>query len=113
LCQRQGKHTRRDESDESEVGERAETGKITSVKSITKGGWIVAYKAVLRTRTKKSKIQIDPDGRPTHVDQTFRRSIGGDLMREPVTTLRSGSVRPRGLRAAPTDGGRCYKASSI
>jgi hypothetical protein len=47
---------------------RAGKGKITSVESITKDGKIVAYEAVVRTGTKKSEIQVDPDGKPTHVD---------------------------------------------
>jgi hypothetical protein len=47
---------------------RAGKGKITSVESITKGGKIVAYEAVVQTGTKKSEIQVDRDGKPTHVD---------------------------------------------
>ena len=47
---------------------RAGKGKITSVESITKGVKIVAYEAVVRTGTKKSEIQVDPNGKPTHVD---------------------------------------------
>jgi hypothetical protein len=47
---------------------RAGKGKITSVESITKKGKIVAYEAVVQTGTKKSEIQVDPDGKPTHVD---------------------------------------------
>ena len=39
-------------------------GKITRVESLTKQGAIVAYEAHVRTGTKRSEIQVGPDGKP-------------------------------------------------
>jgi hypothetical protein len=39
-------------------------GKILKVESLTKRGTVVAYEAVVRTGTKKSEIQVGPDGKP-------------------------------------------------
>ena len=39
-------------------------GKITRVESLTKQGAIVAYEAQVRTGTKRSEIQVGPDGKP-------------------------------------------------
>ena len=41
---------------------RAGVGKITKVESLTKGGKLVAYEAVVRTGAKRSEIQVGPDG---------------------------------------------------
>lgn len=42
-------------------------GKITKVESLTKHGQLVAYEAQVTAGTKKSEIQVGPDGRPlTH-----------------------------------------------
>jgi hypothetical protein len=43
---------------------KAGAGKITKVESITKHGTIVAYEAQLRTGTKRSEVQVGPDGKP-------------------------------------------------
>ena len=42
----------------------AGSGKITKVESLTKRGAIVAYEAQVRTGTKRSEIQVGPDGKP-------------------------------------------------
>jgi hypothetical protein len=42
----------------------AGVGKIVKVESLTKRGAIVAYEAQLRTGTKRSEVQVGPDGRP-------------------------------------------------
>jgi hypothetical protein len=39
-------------------------GKITKVESITKHGTIVAYEAKVLTGTKKTEVQVGPDGKP-------------------------------------------------
>jgi hypothetical protein len=39
-------------------------GTITKVESITKHGKLVAYEAQVRTGSKRSEIQIGPDGKP-------------------------------------------------
>ncbi len=39
-------------------------GRITKVESLTKHGAIVAYEAHVRTGTKRSEIQVGPDGKP-------------------------------------------------
>jgi hypothetical protein len=38
-------------------------GKIGKVESLTKKGTLVAYEAVVRTGTKRSEIQVGPDGK--------------------------------------------------
>jgi hypothetical protein len=43
---------------------KAGTGTITKVESITKLGKLVAYEAQVRTGSKRSEIQIGPDGKP-------------------------------------------------
>jgi PBP1b-binding outer membrane lipoprotein LpoB len=40
----------------------AGTGTITRVESITKNGKLVAYEAVVKTGSKRSEIQVGPDG---------------------------------------------------
>jgi len=42
----------------------AGSGKITKVESLTKRGAIVAFEAQVRTGTKRSEIQVGPDGKP-------------------------------------------------
>ena len=42
----------------------AGSGKITKVESLTKRGALVAYEAHVRTGTKRSEIQVGPDGKP-------------------------------------------------
>jgi hypothetical protein len=39
-------------------------GKISNVESLTKHGALVAYEAHVRTGTKRSEIQVGPDGKP-------------------------------------------------
>lgn len=39
-------------------------GKITKVESITKHGLLVAYEAQVLTGTKKTEVQVGPDGKP-------------------------------------------------
>jgi hypothetical protein len=39
-------------------------GRITEVESLTKHGTLVAYEAQVRTGTKRSEIQVGPDGKP-------------------------------------------------
>jgi len=41
----------------------AGSGKITKVESLTKGGKLVAYEAVVKTGDKKSEVQVGPDGK--------------------------------------------------
>jgi hypothetical protein len=41
---------------------KAATGKITKIESVTKGGKIVAYEALVMTAGKRSEIQVGPDG---------------------------------------------------
>lgn len=43
---------------------KAGAGKITRVESITKQGKLVAYEAHILTGTKKSEVQVGPDGKP-------------------------------------------------
>lgn len=43
---------------------RAGKGSITKIESITKHGEIVAYEAQVRTGSKRSEIQVGPDGLP-------------------------------------------------
>jgi hypothetical protein len=43
---------------------KAGAGQITNVESITKHGTIVAYEAQLRTGSKRSEVQVGPDGKP-------------------------------------------------
>jgi hypothetical protein len=43
---------------------KAGGGKITKVESITKHGTIVAYEAKVLTGTKKTEVQVGPDGKP-------------------------------------------------
>ena len=42
----------------------AGSGKITKVESLTKRGVLVAYEAQVRTGTKRSEVQVGPDGKP-------------------------------------------------
>jgi hypothetical protein len=42
----------------------AGAGTITRVESLTKKGALVAYEAQVRTGTKRSEVQVGPDGRP-------------------------------------------------
>jgi uncharacterized membrane protein YkoI len=44
--------------------QRAGSGKIIKVELLTKRGAIVAYEAQVRTGTKRSEIQVGPDGKP-------------------------------------------------
>jgi hypothetical protein len=44
--------------------QQAGAGTITKVESLTKQGKLVAYEAQLRTGTKRSEIQVGPDGKP-------------------------------------------------
>ena len=41
----------------------AGSGRITKVESLTKHGTLVAYEAQVRTGTKRSEIQVGPDGK--------------------------------------------------
>jgi hypothetical protein len=41
----------------------AGSGKIGKVESLTKNGKLVAYEAVVKTGTKKSEVQVGPDGK--------------------------------------------------
>jgi hypothetical protein len=43
---------------------QAAAGTITKVESLTKQGRLVAYEAQVRTGTKRSEIQVGPDGKP-------------------------------------------------
>jgi hypothetical protein len=43
---------------------KAATGKITNVESITKHGTVVAYEAQVLTGGKKTKVQVGPEGQP-------------------------------------------------
>lgn len=42
----------------------AGAGKIGKVESLTKKGLLVAYEAHVRTGTKRSEVQVGPDGKP-------------------------------------------------
>jgi hypothetical protein len=44
--------------------QKAGSGKITKVESLTKHGAVVAYEAHVTTGTKRSEIQVGPDGKP-------------------------------------------------
>jgi hypothetical protein len=43
---------------------KAGEGKIVKVESITKKGQLVAYEAKIMTSSKKSEVQVGPDGKP-------------------------------------------------
>jgi hypothetical protein len=43
---------------------KAGSGKIMKVESLTKHGTLVAYEAQVRTGTKRSEVQVGPDGKP-------------------------------------------------
>jgi hypothetical protein len=43
---------------------KAGAGKIVKVESITKHGKLVAYEAKVQTGTKKSEVQVGPEGKP-------------------------------------------------
>ena len=46
---------------------KAAAGRITKIESVTKGGKIVAYEALVMTAGKRSEIQVGPDGgKPAH-----------------------------------------------
>jgi hypothetical protein len=45
------------------LAKAAGTGTITKVESLSKGGKLVAYEAAVKTRTKKSEVQVGPDGK--------------------------------------------------
>ncbi len=47
----------------------AGAGTMTRVESITKQGALVAYEAHVRTGSKRSEIQVGPDGRPLAHEQ--------------------------------------------
>jgi len=40
----------------------ARAGTITKIESLTKNGKLVAYEAVVKTETKRSEVQVAPDG---------------------------------------------------
>lgn len=42
----------------------AGSGRIANVESLTKGGTLVAYEAHVRAGTKRSEVQVGPDGKP-------------------------------------------------
>lgn len=44
--------------------QKAGSGKIVKVESLTKHGTIVAYEARVRTGTTRSEVQVGPDGKP-------------------------------------------------
>lgn len=44
------------------LSRQAGAGTITRVESLTKGGKLVAYEAVVKTGKKRSEIQVGPDG---------------------------------------------------
>ncbi len=44
--------------------QKAGKGKITKVETITKHGTLVAYEAQVVTGSKKSEVQVGPDGKP-------------------------------------------------
>ena len=48
----------------SALAQKAGTGRITKVESLTKHGTVVAYEAQVRTGTKRSEVQVGPDGQP-------------------------------------------------
>lgn len=41
----------------------AGAGTVSKVESLTKGGKLVAYEAVVKTGTKRSEVQVGPDGK--------------------------------------------------
>jgi hypothetical protein len=41
----------------------AGSGTVGKIESITKNGKLVAYEAVVKTGTKRSEIQVGPDGK--------------------------------------------------
>jgi uncharacterized membrane protein YkoI len=41
----------------------AGSGKISKVETLTKNGKLVAYEAAVKTGTKKSEVQVGPDGK--------------------------------------------------
>jgi hypothetical protein len=45
------------------LAKAAGSGTITRVESLTKNGRLVAYEAVVKTGTKRSEIQVGPDGK--------------------------------------------------
>jgi hypothetical protein len=45
------------------LAKAAGTGTVGKVESLTKNGKLVAYEAVVKTGTKRSEIQVGPDGR--------------------------------------------------
>jgi hypothetical protein len=42
----------------------AGSGTISKVESLTKNGKLVAYEAAVKTGTKRSEVQVGPDGKP-------------------------------------------------
>jgi hypothetical protein len=46
-----------------ELQKKAGAGKITKVESLTKHNTLVAYEAHVRTGTKRSEVQVGPDGK--------------------------------------------------
>lgn len=48
----------------SALVQKAGAGRITKVESLTKHGTLVAYEAQVRTGTKRSEVQVGPDGQP-------------------------------------------------
>ena len=44
--------------------QKAGAGRIMKVESLTKHGTLVAYEAQVRTGTKRSEVQVGPDGQP-------------------------------------------------
>ena len=48
----------------SALVQKAGAGRIMKVESLTKHGTLVAYEAQLRTGTKRSEVQVGPDGQP-------------------------------------------------
>ena len=43
---------------------KAGKGKLGKIESLTEGGKLVAYEAKVTTGTKKSEVQVGPDGKP-------------------------------------------------
>jgi uncharacterized membrane protein YkoI len=46
------------------LGKAAGSGHIAKVESLTKGGKLVAYEAAVRNGSKRSEVQVGPDGKP-------------------------------------------------
>jgi hypothetical protein len=46
------------------IKQRAGSGTVFKVESLTKGGKLVAYEAQVRHGSKRSEIQVGPDGKP-------------------------------------------------